>query len=121
VEPDSKSVEALVAALHDDKWRVRSAAANTFWKMEHLAEPAMAEIVECLSDSQPEVRIFAAQSLGRLAENGVNTIAAIPPLTKLCDDTLFSTVALAALKQMEGSSNKELSDSARSAMLRLKK
>jgi len=112
IGPDERSVEALVAALRDDNFRVRMTAANMLWKMEELAEPAIPELVSCLSDENSEVQAFAIQSLGRLADNGVNTVAAVPALSTLRKEPVFSAVANGALEAMERSRISELSSAA---------
>ena len=112
IGPDERSVEALVAALRDDNFRVRMTAANMLWKMEELAEPAIPELVSCLSDENSEVQAFAIQSLGRLADNGVNTVAAVHALSTLRKEPVFSAVANGALEAMKRSRISELSSAA---------
>lgn len=116
IGPDERSVEALVAALSDDNFRVRMTAANMLCKMEELAEPAIPELVTCLSDENSEVQVFAIQSLGRLADNGVNTVAAVPALSNLCKESVLSTVARGALEKMAQSQIAELSSVASGAV-----
>jgi hypothetical protein len=38
--------------------------------------------------------------LGRLAKKGVNTVMAVPALTELSKEPVFSRIALTALEQM---------------------
>ena len=109
IGPDERSVEALVAALRDDNFRVRMTAANMLWKMEELAEPAIPELVSCLTDENSEVQAFAIQSLGRLADNGMYTVTAVPTLSTLCRESVSSAVAKGALEAMERSRIGELS------------
>lgn len=113
---DQRSVQALVAALHDAESRVRMTAANMLWKMDELAEPAVPELVKCLSDESSEVQAFAIQSLGRMAENGVNTEAAVAALSNISDESVVSIVARGALEKMEQSRISELSSAASDAI-----
>jgi HEAT repeat protein len=99
--PDAKSVDALVAALHDDEWRVRMTAVSFLSTMGKAAELALPEIVACLADNESQVQAFAVQTLGRLAKKGVNTVVAVPALTELSKEPVFSRIARTALEQME--------------------
>lgn len=104
---DKRVVPALIEALKDPDWRVRSDAASGLGMKGHEAEPAIPFLIEALKDENWVVRSIAAKALGEIIAKALGKIddrRVIRSLVKARKDKNgFVRVAAAkALKRMRG-------------------
>jgi HEAT repeat protein/ankyrin repeat protein len=73
---DPEAIAALGAALSDRDAKVRLAAANALWKDGKEAEPARAQLLKALEDTDPDV---VAQAAGALQAMGMKEAELVEP------------------------------------------
>ena len=92
------AVEALVEALRDPDWRVRSAAADALGNMGYAAAAATPHLSRSLQDGQMWVRRNAAEALGTLAPSDEDTVAHLAEALADEDERVRRNAALALAK-----------------------
>ena len=92
------AVEALVEALRDPDWRVRSAAADVLGNMGHAAAAATPHLSRCLQDEQMWVRRNAVEALGTIAPSDENAVACLAGVLRDEDERVRRNAALALAK-----------------------
>ena len=78
------ALPALLGVLHDSRWSVRAAAADTLGNFGPLAKDAVPALIEALSDENIWVRRNAGEALGTI---GASARDAVPTLIKVLYDT----------------------------------
>lgn len=121
IEPNAMSDKALMqASRNDEDWRVRLSAIVSYLRFDSFTEQRVPLLVELLADQHPQVQAFVIQALGLLAEEGANTVGAIPALEKIvADEPLISIFVQTTLEKMEQSSIAEVRKAAKEALARM--
>jgi hypothetical protein len=90
----AKAMQALIAALADDEWPVRQAAASSLVQLGQASPEVVQALIAALKDSDNDVRKAAANALGRLAsDDRENVLRALLPV--------FADVAFEQLDKIE--------------------
>ena len=77
-----KLVEEQIAALADEDWYNRSAAAEVLGSLGHEAAPAVDALIAALADEEGAVDWDAAKALVRVGEAAVPKLESVPPDTR---------------------------------------
>ncbi|GAM53681.1 hypothetical protein EBME_2144 [bacterium endosymbiont of Mortierella elongata FMR23-6] len=105
------AISALVAALQDEDWLVRSAAVNALGAQKMLSDSAASSLITALQDDHKNVRSAVAKALGKQKILSVAAILAL--ITALQDE--YKDVREAATNAL--GAQKMLSDTAVSALI----